>query len=1141
MADIASAGTYVGAVLETAGYLAQESILQTMGGLLQSTAVLFFVITLVGALVSITLFGSYKFAMHLLIAPPLFYFLLTAQGSLEATVFRIGGGVPRTENGEAKSLEEARKVIKDAALSKNGKDAAKEAKKAIAVALPFQIFTNTINNIISAISDIILTNENDKDLLYLTRTQTLGRLLDLGIEDGNLKQIITTDLIRNCSVMMNASLKLADPKVGTLELEELKRQFEKSKALTPPKQQAMMDDAIKALEAKIESLENARIKGKSDNTNPSPMLARYVREALINNPNSEESKGIKEVLKNLPSTEIAGQSLKCGTVWELTKIYLLSQSNELSKRLLDDVKENLTSGDTKTNNPVSKELCLALAEKAGKKVSASTNEEKCRSRYLVEIVSVLILRKALLSLSPSKLAQSMKDQMQYMPSSDPFEIICSAGQESCGNSAQPILVGGRYLKDTVFQQSDAGIPNSPKQSYSQVEVAMFNVNGEAKWLPYKENENANRGDFEVAFGANQQLQARVLRQEYFTLMAQFPYIQGVILYFLTMLYPFVAVLVLIPNRAGSFLNYLLCWTWVKSWDIGLSVIRVMDRVLWNLFPSLDFDENTLIGRVSNGTISGDLPNVLSEALRVDPTYSVHGYYFILTTATYIMPVIIGMFILKIRNNAVQEMISPLSQLLTSARQDAGRKVSSAFFGDHITSKTQKVADLEGHGVASVNPVYGISPAMSGGAKVSFENGKPQIEYNNQSDPANAREGQKVPLQNGANEAGSTDSRKLDQDIISRMARNETVTIPVLKNGQIVGVSVAGQALASDLFKKSHELASKVTESEIKRMEAQVAALTGVGKIAEATQLEQKIKKQRSQIYAGNLTTLMRAEYEWKKEEQRLFHPIYGKFSKRGYILDAEQAAMDRDRNLGGDQGEFEQHGASKADDLVNALSTRFSTRMQMALEATANKIATEDFLVKQNVMNQMFAGASEASGLMSLMSNREYGHYFQAALRPYADHASGLDQKEREAFLNRLDGITGGVFTGISVNRRIIENNHMLTSPEERVNYINNPLMDIKPQRELTTDEQSALNFAIRGDSNAGPQKDADGNIILESSKLRDLKDLYREHFVEMGEHLGAYRYQQQNGSEYTISPKTWQQLAGVEKQGTDKQGAEKQ
>jgi hypothetical protein len=66
-------------------------------------------------------------------------------------------------------------------------------------------------------------------------------------------------------------------------------------------------------------------------------------------------------------------------------------------------------------------------------------------------------------------------------------------------------------------------------------------------------------------------------------MGTIPYLQGLLLYLLSIAFPFFAILLVIPGRALSFLVWCSLWAWVKSWDVGFALVYVARELLWDAF------------------------------------------------------------------------------------------------------------------------------------------------------------------------------------------------------------------------------------------------------------------------------------------------------------------------------------------------------------------------------------------------------------------------------------------------------------------------------------------------------------------------------------------------------------------------------
>jgi hypothetical protein len=225
------------------------------------------------------------------------------------------------------------------------------------------------------------------------------------------------------------------------------------------------------------------------------------------------------------------------------------------------------------------------------------------------------------------------------------------------------------------------------------------------------------GHMKATFKQHQRYQTRELRQKLFTIVMQLPYYQGLFLFLLSAGYPFFALIVIVPGRAANFYSFLLTWLWIKSWDIGFAFVIILDKVLWNLVPTTDFDQ-TFIG----GTKISEqpLPILLSEAMKVDLSFNVHVYYFFLSLAMLSVPVLTGYWTLKLRSNNIQNAIQPLFEGLIAQSDNAAQAAGGAY-GVSImninSANLKELAGTAGTGVGFRGQAYsslGSQEPISGG-------------------------------------------------------------------------------------------------------------------------------------------------------------------------------------------------------------------------------------------------------------------------------------------------------------------------------------------------------------------------------------------------------------------------------------------
>ena len=85
---IGMAGTYIAALLQTAGLYRQSAVLNDFRILLTSLGLLLYTFYAVGGIFSVVLFGNYRKGLYFLISPALFYWVLSAQSPACCTAAR---------------------------------------------------------------------------------------------------------------------------------------------------------------------------------------------------------------------------------------------------------------------------------------------------------------------------------------------------------------------------------------------------------------------------------------------------------------------------------------------------------------------------------------------------------------------------------------------------------------------------------------------------------------------------------------------------------------------------------------------------------------------------------------------------------------------------------------------------------------------------------------------------------------------------------------------------------------------------------------------------------------------------------------------------------------------------------------------
>jgi len=121
--------------------------------------------------------------------------------------------------------------------------------------------------------------------------------------------------------------------------------------------------------------------------------------------------------------------------------------------------------------------------------------------------------------------------------------------------------------------------------------------------------------------------------EYFGYLAALPYVQGILLFFLSLSYPVFALMLINPNRAKGYLIWCGLWFWVKLWDFGFSIVMKVDQLLYYLIPH---------GPNLDSTQMNDPGVVFRAVLSADPTASILIYWDIMAMLLAAIPILTAM-------------------------------------------------------------------------------------------------------------------------------------------------------------------------------------------------------------------------------------------------------------------------------------------------------------------------------------------------------------------------------------------------------------------------------------------------------------------------------------------------------------------
>ncbi len=642
MADAISAGTLVGAVLETAGYVTQERVLDDFRTFFSLAGQYLYIVAAVGALFSVTLFGSYRMARYLLLGPFLFWILISQRVEIDGAYWALGKNEPRAVNSVFKGeLEEMRP---------DGK---------IRVAYPFYIFTKAVSDVVNSLVTMVLRQHDNEDLLFLDRRYALDVLINAQPQKPRLIGILWENLYANCEKMMNVALAFSHSDISETALHYFEVQ-----AQNDPDPLKRTDGAGRAKDIrdrreqlKHQFNEAARI-GKTE-------LSPQTREFM--SAYAEKYRYVERF--NLPGTtdaDLAQVSLSCGAMWEVSKDAIM----EDAQVILNHVELELNDASQMYNKDVvaadENVLCKTLAKKLvhNEPGAFRVADQNCN---LVEVVSSFLLRNLIIGLPRSQQASLIKNKSHYYAST---RRIMPTRLSHEDEAPQVAWETARFRYNP-----SCGGTNTGEGCY-EVLVKPGSQNQDEDWRSYELIESV--GHIDAAYYYHQNYQSNYLQQGIFSYALQLPYFQGCMLYFLSLSYPFMALLLVTPGHAAKFLHLPLFWIWIKSWDIGFALVMILEKVLWNLLPNSKVPYD-----IFSNTEKYGLPDVLVSAFSIDPAFDIHAHYNFISMALYAIPPITGYAVMKGKYSVLSSFVDAPKEDGDEAGQVAQGRYGMGVMNDMI--------------------------------------------------------------------------------------------------------------------------------------------------------------------------------------------------------------------------------------------------------------------------------------------------------------------------------------------------------------------------------------------------------------------------------------------------------------------------
>lgn len=628
--NVASAGTFVAAVLEHQGYMFQALFLQTFKSFFRDAGALIFLLAGAGAVASYALLGSYRAVRYLVICPVLFWFLVGTTTKSAGVVWRLGDDIPRGLN-RTSGIENAQssrdKVIKMMHTKM-------KSKGEIDIAYAFWLFVKPINDFVTEVNSKLLNRNDISNYMVASKAQGLEIISAALVDDETLVGLIEEGLYGSCKEMMIAAQSVARTYVRENAVAE-------KTVILRSERERYLAQYLEHLDDKIPIKDIAYYQ----------MIKNYIGRPGASKVFDNDPTAFSENVSSTDTAKRPKEYISCQNAWKLTAERIWHIAATSSNRTL-----RVATGVASL-----KQASQVACEELTRKLFKSLKESEKACNFIPAYALSMFYNHMY---SPDSLQRILERHWNKKHLFDPRQINTWASLNY--KDYEPYLddYGHVFLwPSKVGSPMTLLVPKGTQASKSVIDKT------KAKVVPV--------GEIIGLFGMEHVMwktlrisETARIRQQLFTWSMQLPYFQGIMLFLCAVAYPFLCLVVLLPGKAHHLLNLPLAWFWLKSWDIGMAVVVLVDKVLYNLLPNWNItgDLATL-----DGWIQGDsLPKVISQAHNFDPLGSVHLYYTMLAMLTLGIPAITAAMTIKGKKAVLTPFIDAVKEKSSENAEFASR-------------------------------------------------------------------------------------------------------------------------------------------------------------------------------------------------------------------------------------------------------------------------------------------------------------------------------------------------------------------------------------------------------------------------------------------------------------------------------------
>jgi len=308
---IASSGTYVGAVLETAGMYYQEMILNSFGAALSGpVGMLVLVFGLIIAIGAIASSGRYAMSVWLLIGPVLFLFVLNTREVTWGSAWIFGGEFRNTQAVQS----EIEGFLEEKELN-SGEPAT--------VSWVYAWYSRIVSKTVREVVRVLNQGREGTDLLHQRRMEFFAAIHSSRVEDKDFLDLLHYVYFLECRPVIEAGRAIRDPALGGQVDHNIARYENALKRLVPINRS--VSRYLASLKAWNAQLFELVLQGSPD---VDSAVYTFANDAAgVELPANYQQNYVRY------QNELMGRSFTCNQIWDFSRVGLLVEAKKIVDNL----------------------------------------------------------------------------------------------------------------------------------------------------------------------------------------------------------------------------------------------------------------------------------------------------------------------------------------------------------------------------------------------------------------------------------------------------------------------------------------------------------------------------------------------------------------------------------------------------------------------------------------------------------------------------------------------------------------------------------------------------------------------------------------------------------------------------------------